>query len=55
MNPFKLFKIKSEERLQASVVLAVIFVFNALFVWRMHELFMQEGFGPYWKVLFRCD
>ena len=53
MNPFKLFKIKSEERLQASVVLAVIFVFNALFVWRMHELFMQEGFGPYWKVFER--
>ena len=44
MNPFKLFKVKPEERLQAMVVLAVIFVFNALFIWRMHELFLQEGF-----------
>lgn len=50
---FSLFKVKSEERIQATVVLAVIFVFNALFIWRMHELFMQEGFGPYWKVFER--
>ena len=53
MNPFKLFKVKPEERFQATVVLAVIFVFNALFIWRMHELFLQEGFGPYWKVFER--
>lgn len=53
MNLFKLFKVKPEERLQATVVLAVIFVFNALFIWRMHELFLQEGFGPYWKVFER--
>lgn len=50
---FSLFKVKSEERILATVVLAVIFVFNALFIWRMHELFMQEGFGPYWKVFER--
>ena len=51
MKPFKLFKIKPEERVQAFIALAVILLLNALFIWRMHELFMQEGFGPYWKVL----
>lgn len=53
MKPFKLFKIKPEERVQAFIALAVILLLNALFIWRMHELFMQEGFGPYWKVLER--
>ncbi len=47
---FRLFKLKPEERVQALVVLAVIVAFNALFVWRLHELFLQPGFGPYWKV-----
>ena len=28
-------------------------VLNGLFVWRMHGLFMQPGFGPYWKVFER--
>ena len=50
MNPFKIFKIRPEERIQAIVALAVIIVFNGLFIYRLHELFMQEGFGPYWKV-----
>ena len=53
MTPFKLFQIKSEERIQATVALAVIFVLNVLFIYRMHDLFMQEGFGPYWKVFER--
>ena len=52
-NPFKIFKLKPEERLQATVVLLVIVVFNGLFIYRMHDLFMQEGFGPYWKVFER--
>lgn len=53
MKPFKLFRIRPEERVQAIVVLAVILVFNSLFIYRMHDLFMQEGFGPYWKVFER--
>ena len=53
MNPFKIFKLKPEERIQAGVVLLVIVVLNGLFIWRMHELFLQEGFGPYWKVFER--
>ena len=53
MNPFKIFKIKPEERVQAAVALLVIVFFNALFIYRMHDLFMQEGFGPYWKVFER--
>lgn len=50
MNPLKLFKIRPEERHQAIVALVVILTFNVLFIYRMHDLFMQEGFGPYWKV-----
>jgi len=53
MMPLKLFKVKREERIQAFVVLAIVIVLNALFILRLHELFMQEGFGPYWKVLER--
>ena len=53
MIPFKLFKIKPEERIQAVIALVVIVAFNALFIYRMHELFMQPGFGPYWKVFER--
>lgn len=53
MTPFKLFKVKPEERIQAVVVLGVIIVFNALFIYRMHDLFMQPGFGPYWKAFER--
>ena len=53
MTPFKLFKVKPEERIQAVVVLGVIIVLNALFIYRMHELFMQPGFGPYWKAFER--
>ena len=48
---FSIFKLKPEERIQAGVVLLVIIVLNGLFIWRMHDLFMQEGFGPYWKVV----
>ena len=53
MNPFKIFKLKPEERIQAGVMLLVIVVLNGLFIWRMHDLFLQEGFGPYWKVFER--
>ena len=53
MTPFKLFKVKPEERIQAVVVLMVIVVLNALFIYRMHDLFMQPGFGPYWKAFER--
>ena len=53
MNPLNVFKIKPEERLQAVVALMVIILFNGLFIYRMHDLFMQEGFGPYWKVFER--
>ena len=47
MNPFKIFKLKPEERIQAGVMLLVIVVLNGLFIWRMHDLFLQEGFGPF--------
>lgn len=53
MTPFKLFKVKPEERIQAVVVLMVIVALNALFIYRMHDLFMQPGFGPYWKAFER--
>jgi len=53
MTPFKVFKLKPEERVQAAVALFIIVVFNALFIYRMHDLFMQEGFGPYWKAFER--
>lgn len=53
MKPFKMFKIKPEERVQAVVALTVIVALNALFIYRMHDLFMQPGFGPYWKVFER--
>lgn len=53
MKAFKLFKIKPEERIQSLVALMVIVLLNALFIYRMHDLFMQEGFGPYWKVFER--
>ena len=53
MTPFKIFKVKPEERLQAVVALVVIIALNALFIYRMHDLFMQEGFGPYWKIFER--
>ena len=49
MTPFKLFKVKSEERVQALLALVVIVVLNGLFIYRMHDLFLQPGFGPYWK------
>ena len=49
MAPLKIFKIKPEERLQALVALMVIVALNALFIWRLHDLFMQPGFGSYWK------
>ena len=50
---FGLFRIKPEERVQAAVALVVIVVLNALFIWRLHELFLQPGFGSYWKVFER--
>ncbi len=45
-----LFKIRKEERWNAAVALLVIVVLNGLFIARLSPLFMQEGFGPYWKV-----
>lgn len=53
MTPLKIFKIKPEERIQSSIALIVIIALNALFIYRMHELFMQPGFGPYWKTFER--
>ena len=53
MKAFKLFKIKPEERIQSLVALVVIVLLNVLFIYRMHDLFIQEGFGPYWKVFER--
>ncbi len=53
MTPFKLFRVKPEERIQAVVLLTVIVALNALFIYRMHDLFMQPGFGPYWKAFER--
>ena len=50
MRVFGLFRIKPEERVQAMVALAVIVALNVLFIYRLHELFLQPGFGPYWKV-----
>ena len=49
MSALKIFQIKPEERVQAAVALLVIVALNALFIWRLHDLFMQPGFGPYWK------
>ena len=48
-----LFRVKAEERIQALVALVVIVALNSLFIRRLHELFMQPGFGPYWKVFER--
>ena len=53
MRVFGLFRVKPEERVQAMVALAVIVALNVLFVYRLHELFLQPGFGPYWKVFER--
>ena len=44
-----IFKVKPEERYQSIIALILIVVLNALFIYRMHDLFMQPGFGPYWK------
>ena len=53
VNLLNVFRLKPEERLQAYIALAVIILFNVLFIYRMHGLFLQEGFGPYWKVFER--
>ena len=47
MTAFKIFKIKPEERVQSLVALVIIVLLNALFIYRMHDLFMQEGFQVY--------
>lgn len=52
-SPLKIFKIRPEERLQSALALLVIVALNALFIWRMRRLFMQPGFGPYWKAFER--
>ena len=48
-----LFRVKAEERMQAVVALVVILALNTLFIRRLHGLFLQPGFGPYWKVFER--
>lgn len=53
MTPPKIFKIKPEERIQSAIAMIVIIALNALFIYRMHELFMQPGFGPYFKTFER--
>lgn len=53
MTPLKIFKIKPEERIQSAIALIIIIALNALFIYRMHELFMQPGFGPYFKTFER--
>ena len=53
MRVFGLFRVKPEERVQAMVALMVIVALNMLFIYRLHELFLQPGFGPYWKVFER--
>ncbi len=53
MRVFGLFRVKPEERVQAIVALAVIVALNVLFIYRLHELFLQPGFGPYWRVFER--
>ena len=45
MNAFKIFKIKPEERVQAMVVLVVVIALNALFIYRMHDLFRRYRMG----------
>ena len=40
-----LFRVKAEERMQAVVALVVILALNTLFIRRLHELFLQPGFG----------
>lgn len=50
---FGLFRIRREERVMAVAALLVIMALNALFIVRLHDLFMQPGFGPYWKVFER--
>ena len=44
-----IFRVKPEERYQSIIALMLIMALNALFIYRMHDLFMQPGFGPYWK------
>ena len=53
MTPLKIFKIKPEERIQSAIAMIVIIALNTLFIYRMHELFMQPGFGPYFKTFER--
>ena len=53
MTPLKIFKIKPEEHIQSAIALIIIIALNALFIYRMHELFMQPGFGPYFKTFER--
>ena len=53
MNPFKIFRVRPKERLQSTIMMGAIIVFNVLFIYRMRDLFMQKGFGPYWKVFER--
>ena len=53
MTPLKILKIKPEERIQSAIALIIIIALNALFIYRMHELFMQPGFGPYFKTFER--
>ena len=61
---FGLFRLKPEERVQAAVALTVIVVLNALFIFRLHELFRElhlSGYDPYtyltvtdWDVIYEA-
>jgi len=52
-NIFGLFRIRREERTMALVALLLIAALNILFIHRLHDLFMQPGFGPYFRVFER--
>ena len=49
LKRLNIFRVKPEERYQSIIALMLIMALNALFIYRMHDLFMQPGFGPYWK------
>lgn len=49
----QIFGVRRDERWQVAVALLVMVALNVLFIQRLSPLFMQEGFGPYWKVFMR--
>ncbi len=53
MKILSMFRVKKEEWPAALVALAVIIALNVLFILRLHDLFMQPGFGPYQAAFLR--